>query len=239
MARTLATAPARRLVELERVVRAGISTFVEVGEALATIRDEKLYLQTHSTFAEYCRDKWNFSTSAAWRKIGQARAVAALPPGQPLPSQRSLARARKASKTLSTPRAREITVESTELNGRGVLRVIEARTRDISRSSPRALIEVIVAAIDALPAGVAVRAATKEERSDISAWAEDFSSALATARSNGHVSRPAVKKTASKRTVVSRSSRPLASNRPVGKRTSSQIRASRSERKSSRSRRAE
>ncbi|HEX6762895.1 MAG TPA: hypothetical protein VF094_08855 [Gaiellaceae bacterium] len=43
-----------RLAELEHVVEQGLQTFVEVGLALAEIRDGRLYRATHSTFAEYC-----------------------------------------------------------------------------------------------------------------------------------------------------------------------------------------
>ncbi len=36
-----------------------VQTFYEVGNALLQIRDERLYRQTHSTFEEYCREKWS------------------------------------------------------------------------------------------------------------------------------------------------------------------------------------
>ena len=40
----------RRLVELEKTIEHGLKTFLEVGAALAEIRDKKLYRVEHSTF---------------------------------------------------------------------------------------------------------------------------------------------------------------------------------------------
>jgi hypothetical protein len=47
-------AAAERLVELEHKIGRGLKTFIEVGEALVEIRESKLYLLEHKTFAEYC-----------------------------------------------------------------------------------------------------------------------------------------------------------------------------------------
>lgn len=50
-----------RLVDLERVVERGRAVFVEVGLALAEIRDSRLYRDSHGTFEDYCRERWGFS----------------------------------------------------------------------------------------------------------------------------------------------------------------------------------
>jgi hypothetical protein len=85
-----------RFVELETVVERGLGTFVEVGNALAEIRDRKLYRQTHGTFAAYCEDRWNVTDRRARQMIaaaeigtivpvgneGQARELVGLDPGQ-------------------------------------------------------------------------------------------------------------------------------------------------------------
>lgn len=58
-----------RLDELCGVVDRGIQTFFEVGMALAEIRDSKLYRETHGTFEEFCRDKWDISKRHVDRQI--------------------------------------------------------------------------------------------------------------------------------------------------------------------------
>lgn len=60
---------ASRLQELEQVIHRGIATFVEVGTALAEIRDSHLYRWTHDTFAAYCRERWNMTDRRARQLI--------------------------------------------------------------------------------------------------------------------------------------------------------------------------
>ncbi len=67
-----------RLAELEAVVERGLQTFVEVGEALGEIRDQRLYRATHRTFEEYCRDRWGFVASRARQLIAAAETVTAV-----------------------------------------------------------------------------------------------------------------------------------------------------------------
>lgn len=64
-----------RLEELERVIDAGMQTFVHVGNALLEIRDSRLYRQTHGTFEEYCRDRWQMERRHAYRLIDAAQVV--------------------------------------------------------------------------------------------------------------------------------------------------------------------
>jgi hypothetical protein len=47
--------------ELERcevVIKQGLNTFIEVGEALFIIRDKRLYRREFNTFEDYCQEKW-------------------------------------------------------------------------------------------------------------------------------------------------------------------------------------
>ena len=47
--------------ELERcevVIKQGLKTFIEVGEALFIIRDKRLYRREFNTFEDYCQEKW-------------------------------------------------------------------------------------------------------------------------------------------------------------------------------------
>ena len=60
------------LVCLEKVIRASWQKFVEVGTALAEVRDRKLYRDKHGSFENYCRDELGFSRPYAYNLIGSA-----------------------------------------------------------------------------------------------------------------------------------------------------------------------
>jgi hypothetical protein len=66
---------AARLAQLEATVEKGLHTFVEVGTALAEIRDSRLYRQTHKNFTDYTRERWGISKPYATQLIGAAAVV--------------------------------------------------------------------------------------------------------------------------------------------------------------------
>lgn len=74
MSEALTPAESVRLVELERVIERGKTTFVEVGKALEEIRDQKLY-KPKQTFEEYCQERWGFTRMHASRLIMAAGVV--------------------------------------------------------------------------------------------------------------------------------------------------------------------
>lgn len=80
------------LSDLEAVIKRGLGTFVEVGEALMTIRDDRLYRQQHDTFEAYCRERWGFGRTYAHRVIEAAEVTSMLPIGN-RPATESQARA--------------------------------------------------------------------------------------------------------------------------------------------------
>ncbi|HOX59698.1 MAG TPA: hypothetical protein P5205_09410 [Candidatus Paceibacterota bacterium] len=61
-----------RLVLLEKVITRGQKTFVEVGLALAEIRDMRLYKREYASFREYCQKKWGWTKQHAYRLIEAA-----------------------------------------------------------------------------------------------------------------------------------------------------------------------
>jgi hypothetical protein len=61
------------LADCEETIERGRVVFLEVGQALLTIRDRRLYRETHPTFEAYCRDRWRITASAAYQKIDVAR----------------------------------------------------------------------------------------------------------------------------------------------------------------------
>ena len=68
-----------RLAELEKTIARGKKTFVEVGMALAEIRDLRLYKREYGGFEEYCREKWGWERAYANHVIRAADAVKCLP----------------------------------------------------------------------------------------------------------------------------------------------------------------
>ncbi|GIK39539.1 MAG: hypothetical protein BroJett011_33720 [Chloroflexota bacterium] len=71
----LTTTETNKLEILETVIEQGLQTFVEVGEALAEIRDSKLYRSQYDTFENYCRERWGISRPRAYELINAAEVV--------------------------------------------------------------------------------------------------------------------------------------------------------------------
>ncbi len=64
------------LAELEIVVSRGLQTFMEVGMALASIRERKLYREKgYGTFKEYCRAEWGLDDRMARHVMQTSKAV--------------------------------------------------------------------------------------------------------------------------------------------------------------------
>lgn len=112
---TLNPAAQIALVSCEQRIERGLKTFIDVGQALAEIRDSRLYRGTHETFEAYLEQRWQMSRSYAHRMI--AAAEIALPIGNTeLPAVRTESQARELAKVPEPERAevwRE-TVERTE-----------------------------------------------------------------------------------------------------------------------------
>lgn len=71
-ASALTDAERTRLEELEEVVAEGLEQFRQVGDALAEIRDRRLYRVGHATFADYVRKRWNLGQSRAYQLMDAA-----------------------------------------------------------------------------------------------------------------------------------------------------------------------
>jgi hypothetical protein len=68
-----------RLSALEEVIHNGQRTFVEVGFALAEIRNNKLYRETHDTFEAYCKERWGWTRGRAYQLMDSAEICLGLP----------------------------------------------------------------------------------------------------------------------------------------------------------------
>lgn len=81
--------------ELERcevVIKQGLQTFIEVGQALMTIREKRLYRIGFKTFEDYCTHKWGMVQQSATRLIRAYETVTNLqsePIGSVLPQTES------------------------------------------------------------------------------------------------------------------------------------------------------
>lgn len=82
----------KELERLEDVVSRHQQGFVEVGDALGRIRDDRLYRKTHKTFEAYCRERWGLSRSYADRTVVAAEVAKMLPIGSTMVMTESRAR---------------------------------------------------------------------------------------------------------------------------------------------------
>ena len=65
----------RSLQGHEDIIESGLRFFVDVGNSLIAIRDEKLYAENHETFEAYCKTRWGFARSHAYRMMDSAEVV--------------------------------------------------------------------------------------------------------------------------------------------------------------------
>lgn len=72
MQQIIPRADIQRLTALEDVIERGRQTFVEVGLALLEIRESRLYREAHPTFEDYCKERWGWSRSKAYRLMDAA-----------------------------------------------------------------------------------------------------------------------------------------------------------------------
>lgn len=83
------------LAECEIIIEAGLASFVEVGEALAQVRDSRLYRAEYGTFEDYCRERWGLSRKRSYDLMAASSTVKALSPNgdNPIPENEGQARA--------------------------------------------------------------------------------------------------------------------------------------------------
>lgn len=88
---TLTAAEVDYLAQCEETISHGLQTFIEVGTALAMIRDNRLYRAEHATFEAYCADRWGFTDRRA-RQLIDAAAIGTMVPVESERQARELAR---------------------------------------------------------------------------------------------------------------------------------------------------
>ncbi|MET7900349.1 ParB/Srx family N-terminal domain-containing protein [Streptomyces sp. NPDC005355] len=115
MTQILPAAEAAQLAEHEAVIERGLNTFVEVGNALAAIREQRLYRAQFGTFEDYCRARWSFGRRRANELIASAQVVGAIAPTD-LPPLENEGQARELARVPEPERAAvwSATIERTD-----------------------------------------------------------------------------------------------------------------------------
>ena len=67
---TLNAHESKRFNECEEIINKGLTTFIEVGQALAEIRNRRLYRSEHRTFEAYCQNRWQLKRQRAYELMG-------------------------------------------------------------------------------------------------------------------------------------------------------------------------
>ena len=76
---TSLTVPERTsLAALEETIERGFETFVEVGQALMVIHENKLYREGFENFNDYCKERWGWTRQHAHRLMSAAETVSKL-----------------------------------------------------------------------------------------------------------------------------------------------------------------
>lgn len=131
----LTTSEQCELVLAEDKIRAGLDSFIQVGEALARVRDGRLYRETHATFASYCEEKWGLSRRHAYQLIDASEVVENLSAmahtGIQIPTNERQARPLARLDPEQQQEAWERAVE-TAPNGKVTARHVESVVRELS-----------------------------------------------------------------------------------------------------------
>lgn len=104
----LSIGEADQFMQAEQVIAAGLQAFAEVGAALITIRDERLYRASYSSFDAYVAERWDMKRRYADRLIVASEVVEKVRPigltSQRLPVPTSEAVARPLAKLKDQPK---------------------------------------------------------------------------------------------------------------------------------------
>jgi len=130
----------RRLEQLEGVIERGLASFIEVGEALVEIRDQRLYRASHQSFDAYCLARWGFRRAHAHRLVQSAKVIRALSPTGDTPTKER--HARELAPLLPEPgQLREAWSDARQQADRNGVQLTAAHVREAveSRVSPERL----------------------------------------------------------------------------------------------------
>ena len=172
------------LAECEIVIERGLGVFIETGEALMTVRDNRLYRAEFATFEDYCSRRWALEKAHAYRLIDSARVVEMIssPIGDEIHSEDDVdipateSQARELAPLLDDPEElREVWHETIErTDGKPTAAAIKAvrEERDASRESPPVWSESELRMRAEVEAGRVIVASLRGEHRNLVGWAE-------------------------------------------------------------------
>lgn len=117
------------LRNLEEIIGRSLKTFMEVGNALMTIREKRLYRVTHDAFEAYCNERWELSKTHVNRLIDASKIAENLTPIGVIPASESVVRPLS---PLSPSQQREAWLRAvdTSPNGRPTAAHVESIARE-------------------------------------------------------------------------------------------------------------
>src|SRR5262249_46299170 len=68
------------LQQCEEQIEAGLHSFIVVGNALYTIKEQRLYRAEFKSFEDYCQTKWGIGRQYAYRLIAAGQVVRKMTP---------------------------------------------------------------------------------------------------------------------------------------------------------------
>lgn len=172
-----------RLEHLEQEIEAGIKTFLTVGNALAEVRESRLYRSRYETFESYCSCRWSLSRSRAYQMIEAAEVVSTIvDTGAPAPTNEGQARALAAAPPEERADVMTAVAEKGKPTAAAITEEIEARAEPTTERN-------MISVEDIFP--------DPQEREDILAFGDasedEFEEALATSEAQGDLSRANVR----------------------------------------------
>lgn len=124
------------LADCEERIERGMKTFVEVGQALAAVRENRLYRADYDTFESYCQGRWGFTRQRA-QQITAAAELATTIVDTGLPAPANEGQARELAKVPEPERAEvwQKTVERTE--GKPTAKAISETAEEVRKQAER------------------------------------------------------------------------------------------------------
>lgn len=172
----LSEAEVADLAECEAVIERGRQAFYEVGAALATIRDTRLYRASFTSFETYCRDRWGFARSYANKIIAAADVVTNLGTNVPtLPTNEAQARPMAAVPVSDQPRVWQEVVETAPETGITAAHVTRTVAQFKRNESPVSLVPDAIIDPPSPPLPTAVMDILRSPEMRAATWREDFS----------------------------------------------------------------
>lgn len=131
---TLTAMERSALTHAEATIEHGLNSFLEVGDALAKVRESKLYREDFGTFDAYCSERWGISDSRARQLIGAAQTVTNVTGlGAPAPASEGQARELAG---LTPEAAAEVMVEATQAAPKVTATTIRETRERLAAASP-------------------------------------------------------------------------------------------------------